>query len=157
MKHVIVLVIGALLASSPPEPLRAETRFTGELDGPTVGSDSPATGQAELVLDDAQAEAAFHITYGNLVGEEIAAHLHAAPPGSFGPIIFELPLGTPKDGVWAVPPQRLPSLLAGEIYVVVHSDSYPAGEIGGWVSADQVAAAATAWSTVRGLFPAVSP
>ncbi len=141
-----------MVATVLPGFARAEITFEGSLDGPTVGSDSPATGEATLVLNDDQTEVAFTITYSNLVGDEIAAHLHSAPPGTFGPIVFELPLGTPKNGVWEIPAQRVQSLLDGHIYVVIHSDAYPAGEIAGWVSAIEVPVDPTAWTGVRNLF-----
>lgn len=153
MKTLITLALLTLVASLNADSSRATITFEGDLDGPTIGSASPATGTATLILDDDQTLVTFTITYGNLVGEEIAAHFHTAPPGSFGRIVHELPLGTPKHGTWDIPPQSLQSLLDGHIYVIIHSDAYPAGELGGWVSATQVPTDQTSWTAIRNLYP----
>ena len=62
-----------------------------------------------------------------------AAHLHEAPAGANGPVI--VPLLKAGDGMFAVPtetsltPSQYASYLAGNLYVNVHSATYPAGEI----------------------------
>lgn len=62
-----------------------------------------------------------------------AAHLHEAPPGANGPAI--VPLLKAGDGMFAVPtdtsltPSQYASYLAGNLYVIVRSATYPAGEI----------------------------
>ncbi|HOX24272.1 MAG TPA: CHRD domain-containing protein [Candidatus Krumholzibacteria bacterium] len=141
-----------VLACWLPAVVVAATVFEGDLDGPAMGTDSPATGFARLVLDDAQAQVAYEITYAGLVGVEILAHIHNAPPGELGRIVHDLPLGTPKIGTWDIPAVLVGQLVAGNLYVTIHSDEYPGGEIGGWVAATSSPTAAASWSAIRTIF-----
>src|SRR5690606_1666161 len=70
-----------------------------------------------------------------------AAHIHEAPPGSNGGVIFPLftggppPLeeGSPASGTLAPSIDQVAALLAGDYYVNVHTGNAPAGEIRGQV------------------------
>jgi hypothetical protein len=127
------------------------TVFTGTLDGPTAGADSPATGQATLTLDEVTGLVHYEISYSNLQGEEFVAHLHAGAQGAFGPIVHHLPLGTPKIGIWEPTARRRAELLAGNVSVMIHTDLFPEGEIGGWVTADGAPVRARTWSAIKRL------
>ena len=151
MKNLKLVTIVFALATAV-SPALAETILEGTMDGPTVGTDSEATGQISLILNDAQDSVTFEIAYRRLDGEELVSHLHIAPPGTFGPIVLELPTGNPKQGVWDIPADLVPQLLAGNIYVIIHTEAYPAGEIGGWASVVSVATEASNWSAVRALY-----
>ncbi len=129
----------------------AETVFTGALDSTLPATDSPATGFARLELNDAQTEVAYEIAYGGLLGEEFVAHIHAGDAGNFGEIVHMLPLGTPKIGVWEPTPRQLAGLLSEGVSVVIHTDLWPEGEIGGRVTAEQTPVARRTWSAVRAL------
>ncbi|NUN12242.1 MAG: CHRD domain-containing protein [Myxococcales bacterium] len=74
------------------------------------------------------------ITYKDLDGVEIAAHIHQAPPGENGPVVIPLPDGTPKIGSALLTPTLLTELVAGNLYVNIHSDLYPNGELRGQIS-----------------------
>ncbi len=126
--------------------------FFGVLDGPTVNSPSEATGIAILTLDTTLDVVAYEITYERLQGVEFEAHFHAGPAGAFSPPIHHLPLGTPKIGTWEPTPRRLAELYAGEISVVIHTDLFPEGEIGGWVAAETTPVQGAAWAQVKTLF-----
>ena len=77
----------------------------------------------------------FNITFQDLLGVEIAAHFHG--PADFGenaPVLFGLPLGSPKIGsVGPLNAQQQSDLLAGLWYVNIHSNMFPGGEIRGQV------------------------
>ncbi|MEZ4651817.1 MAG: CHRD domain-containing protein [Candidatus Eisenbacteria bacterium] len=73
-----------------------------------------------------------------LTGAMTAAHIHNAPIGSNGGVIFDLgPFfgGTPHArGTWAAPTlAQLKSLLRGDCYVNVHTAANPGGEIRGQI------------------------
>jgi hypothetical protein len=61
------------------------------------------------------------------------AHIHEAAPGTNGAVIVALT--RTSDNVWSVPPgarlndNQYRSYKAGNLYINVHSDTYPNGEI----------------------------
>lgn len=130
----------------------AETVLIGEMDGSVLGTDSPATGTMTLVLNDAQDAVDYTISYNSLVGDETISHFHNAPPGEFGRIVLELPDGNPKVDTWDIPAVLVGELLSGRIYVVIHTTTYPGGEIGGWVSVSTATDETTPWSAIRNLY-----
>ncbi len=149
----VMVVLGSVAPWGPPPAVaQAGAVFTGTMDGPTAGSDSPATGTIELVLDAQQTTVSYEITYRNLQGEEFEAHFHIGPPGSFGPPIHHLPLGTPKTGTWQPTDRQITALLDGEISVMVHTDLYPEGELGGWTEAESAPVDRATWESVKDLF-----
>lgn len=117
-------------------PLQASTTFKATLDGASNVPPIPsvtATGSASLVLNDDQTELSFHIEYDYLSSPESDAHIHNAGPRANGPIVFQLPIGEVKDGVWEIPPAMVAELLAGRLYINIHSDIYISGEIRGQI------------------------
>jgi hypothetical protein len=119
-------------------PAVAET-FTATLSGaqevppvPTAG-----TGTAIVQLNEAETMITVDVSFSNLSSNANGAHIHDAPPGVNGPIIFGL-TGVPAATSGTVPQQsfsitaaQVAALRAGNYYVNVHSDLYPGGEIRG--------------------------
>ncbi len=66
-----------------------------------------------------------------------AAHIHNGEPGVNGPII--IPFVKTSENTWAVAEgailtdEQLENYKAGNLYINVHSDQYPAGEIRGQI------------------------
>jgi hypothetical protein len=129
------LVLVALTLSAT-ETASAETLFEATLDQsqnvPPTGS--PGTGSATLILNDAQTQVDYVITYTGLIGAETDAHFHRGAPGETGSPIFFLPLGTPKFGTWDISAHDVADLFAGMIYVNIHTTAFPGGEIRGDIS-----------------------
>ena len=151
-RPLLLAVLAAMAVLAPAAG--AEVVLTGVLDGPTAGTDSPATGFATLVLDDAGIAVHYEITYQNLQGEEFAAHLHSGPEGNFGEIVHHLPLGTPKTGLWEPSARRVTELRAGQVSGMIHTDLHPEGELGGWVAVDGTPVRTSTWSAVKDLLRA---
>lgn len=84
----------------------------------TVGADKSVTGS---------------VTTSGIVGT--MAHIHQAAMGKNGPVV--IPLQQTAPNVWSVPPgahlndAQAKSYEAGDMYVNVHSQNYPDGEIRG--------------------------
>jgi len=133
-------------------PVLADTIYTAVLSGPTAGTASPAAGTATLTLNSAQTEVAYVVEYTGLQGPEIGAHIHNAPPGSEGPRLLLLFPGSPKVGTWAVSPFEVEELNAGRVYINVHTELFPTGEIRGDVMSSSVANEAVSWGAVKALY-----
>jgi len=131
----------AFLISLAASAVAADTTFLASLDAQQNVPPIPgvtATGTATLVLNEAETELAFTITYQGLSSAEFGAHIHNARPGLNGSVVFTLPLGTPKVGTWLIPPDMVVELQAGRLYINVHTDTYNSGEIRGNISEQQV-------------------
>jgi hypothetical protein len=106
--------------------------FSGNQEVPDSGSlgsgtvtGSFNTGTNELTLD---------ISYEGLTGNTVMAHLHRGPAGTNGPVIVPLAIvpgnqsGSFMETV-NIPPAEVASLLAGETYINIHTETTPSGEI----------------------------
>ena len=149
----------------------AQTQFTAALTGaqevPPVATS--ATGAGFFTLT--PAGVTFSIRVEGLTGAISAAHFHVGPPGVNGPIVRTIPFvaGT-AAGIWqATDPEPLTAahiaaLLAGNLYVNVHTGAHPDGEIRGQLRVPplaasilpssrsvQVGTAATAFATIINL------
>lgn len=153
----VLMAIGSVALSS--RPALSETVFEATLDGlsnvPPVPAVS-ATGEAVMVLNDAQTELSYTITFTVLSSTEIGAHFHNAGPRANGGILAGLPLGTPKVGVWPVTPADVLELFAGRVYINVHTNMYTGGEIRGNVAEADVPIQDTTWGRVKALYRAES-
>lgn len=144
------LITGAFLLLA--FPVFADTLYTATLDGPTSGTSSPATGTAVLTLNTAQTEVSYVVEYSGLQSTELGAHIHNGAPGEIGPRFQLFFPGQPKVGTWAVGPFEVAELNAGRVYINVHTEGYPTGEIRGNVSFATVANDAVSWGSVKALY-----
>lgn len=96
---------------------------------------SSATGNGSFTIDTVANTLSFNITTSGLTGgAETGAHIHGpAAAGVNAPILFELPLGSSKSGTWTYPEASEADILAGTMYVNVHTTLFPNGEIRGQI------------------------
>lgn len=111
----------------------AQTTFWAEIDGAQDGTPSPHTGFGVFVLNAEETQLSYHITFTGLLGTETGAHFHRGAFGVNGPVVHGLALGSPKIGVWNLTAGDVADLKAYRLYVNIHSNLYPAGEIRGQV------------------------
>ena len=144
------------LAATPVFAQQFVFDMTGEQEVPPVPS--TATGGCAGVLD--QGAATFAITCVHDVENATIMHIHRAPAGANGPIAFDM--GDPSSGTvnatWTgMTPADIADLLAGNLYMNVHTAGRPAGEIRGQIltrTVDEVAFTASAAQVVP---PGTSP
>ena len=115
---------------------------------------SPATGSGSFTLSDDETQLSIFVTFSGLVAPQTGAHIHGpAAPGVNAGIRFGLPLGSPVNTVWAIPAADVVSLKNGLLYVNVHSQTFPGGEIRGQIVA-AVPAGSTSWGRLKAIYAA---
>jgi hypothetical protein len=105
---------------------------TGFEDGGGIGGNA-------FVYDDVTDTLSMgQLSYSGFLGISTAAHIHAAPFGVPGPVIFPLTLapagvtaGTVLPAAFLLSPAQEADLFGGRHYVNIHSTVFPGGEIRG--------------------------
>jgi trimeric autotransporter adhesin len=93
---------------------------------------SPATGVASLILAPDRSRVVYNIRHAGIVTETMA-HIHRGAFGTNGPVIVNFPLGSSKTGSFTVTLEQVRDMEAGQLYVNVHSQTNPGGEIRGQI------------------------
>jgi hypothetical protein len=110
----------------------ASTTFNVPLDGSQAGTNSTATGSCTIVLNGAQTTLTIDCTHN--VANTILAHIHKGGVGVAGPIVFPFSSpASPIHEVWNLTPSDVTDLLAGSLYVNIHSMAFIGGEIRGQI------------------------
>lgn len=121
-------VRGQITSPTGADEQRMMINLTGEEEVPPV--DSPFSGMCSFELEDGSGT--IEITCVHDIPNPTAAHIHRAPPGEAGPIIF--PFDDPNSPIvaeWQPSPAEFQDLLDGNLYVNVHTEENPPGEIRG--------------------------
>ena len=129
---------GATYSGNPPigNPINFVTcHFIATINGanevpPSV---TTATGFATFSYDNTINELTYDISFSGLSSAETGAHIHQGIVGVDGPIQFTLLSGSPKTGTVVLSASQETSLLAGELYVNIHSTNFSGGEIRGQI------------------------
>ena len=126
----------------------AQERYVAVL-APVPGTGSTGSGSATLVLDAPGTSLSYTISFSGLSSPEVAAHIHRPAGG----VAFGLNPGSPKSGVWQFPsPQDLDFLRTGGLYILIHSDLHPMGELRGDIMNEQVLVEVTTWGAIKALY-----
>ncbi len=115
----------------------AQTNFTATLNGvqETPANNSPGTGTATVVLNQAQTQITVTLNFGGLSGAQTAAHIHSGATGASGPVEIGLPNGNISSQVISISPAQVSTLNAGNLYFNIHSSTFGGGEIRGQILA----------------------
>lgn len=93
-----------------------------------------ATGAGVFKIDTTANTLSYYIVVGGLSAAETAAHIHgAANPGVNAGVLQPLAVGTVKTGVWNYAQAQEADILAGRMYVNVHTTAFPGGEVRGQI------------------------
>ncbi|HVF44233.1 MAG TPA: PQQ-dependent sugar dehydrogenase [Pyrinomonadaceae bacterium] len=138
--YVVSLSDGAVYEVFPRPAL-----FVANLDGAqeTPPHETPARGTATLLLDEDEKTALVSLHFRGLSSAQTDAHIHGpAAAGESAPPVFDLPDGSFDGFPITLTPKQAADLKAGLLYVNVHSQNFPAGEIRGQFGATGQPAAA---------------
>jgi hypothetical protein len=95
----------------------------------------PGRGYGLFMVDTAADTMNFYIQFAGLSAAETAAHIHGfVPHGVAAGVVFPLPLGNPKVGVWNYPAANEGQILDGLSYVNIHTTAFPGGELRGQIT-----------------------
>jgi hypothetical protein len=129
------LAAAALAALAPAQKVAMRATLDGAQEVPPNAS--PGVGTASVVVDLTANTLSLDLTFHGLLAAETNAHIHGpAPAGVSAGIKFGLPLGNKKVAVWNYAQSDEADILAGLMYVNVHSGMFPGGEIRGQIVRD---------------------
>lgn len=124
------------------QPIQLTANLTADQQSMDVTSD--ATGNATMTLNADQTELSYIITASGLTGASTVSHFHNAPAGQDGDVVFDIGNAGnvltdgggsyAASGTWPITSEQVTELLAGNIYINIHTDMFPAGEIRGQVT-----------------------
>lgn len=124
---------GAIYMSAPPgSPLLIPFLLDESQENLCAGSGSSAHGYGLAILSSDSTNLSLFVKHD--VDSLTGAHIHKAAPCTDGPIVF--PFASPASPIsqgFAVSPTDVADLLAGNLYVNIHSVSSPSGEIRGQI------------------------
>ncbi len=129
MKKFAFLVLMLALAHVSWGQLMFRTTLTGWEEVPP--RETPAWGIGHATLDLDTNGFTFEYSFEGLLAPQTAAHIHVAPRGANGPVLYPLPNGSPSSVALILTDEDVMNLRAGNWYVNVHSQLYPGGEIRG--------------------------
>lgn len=130
------------MATAPSAAVLQELVFFANISGENEvpGNDSPALGFLSGVYDTGTNNFEFSwLITPNLQGTPSApgAHIHRAPAGSNGPIVFGFASGEWDlfgSATWEdLSSENLADLVAGNLYVNFHTSAFPGGEVRGQI------------------------
>jgi hypothetical protein len=110
-------------------PVTLDIPLTGAEEVPPVVG-YPGSAFARVTFDDATKQLKYAVTVSGVSpGEVTAAHIHRAPAGANGPIVYPLSTTgfTAVEGTINLTDADVADLMAGNFYINVHSLTYPAG------------------------------
>jgi hypothetical protein len=129
-----MILIAVMLVALVAPGASAVEFFKANLQ-PVDGTGSVASGTGSFVLDEEAGELTYEISVEGLGSPEIGAHFHS-PDGT---ILLQLPLGPTKNGVWSgLGFAQIFQLREELIYVLVHTEEHPGGEVRGDVVTGKV-------------------
>lgn len=144
LRTLVAAVVAALalsglaLAASQVEKYTLTANLTAAQEVPKpVGAKAGATGKftATLLESGKSKKLTWKLTYANLTGKGLAAHIHLGKKGKAGAVAVALcgPCKSGQKGSTQVTEATVKAVEAGKTYVNVHTTKNQAGEIRGQI------------------------
>jgi hypothetical protein len=131
-----ILACGVALAWSVPasaEVVNLKASLTATSEVPPT--DSKGTGSVAATFDTTSKKLTWKGNYKDLSGSATAAHFHIGDVGKNGAVAIPIsPNASPFEGSATLTDAQATDLLAGRMYVNVHTANHKAGEIRGQVT-----------------------
>jgi hypothetical protein len=119
-------------------PARAEVvnlKATMDAKSEVPPNSSPANGTLTATYDTGSEKLSWKGSYSGLSGPATAAHFHSGEAGKNGPVAVPItPATSPFEGSATLTDAQANDLLAGKLYVNVHTEANKGGEIRGQVT-----------------------
>ena len=132
---IAMFALGAIAFAGPASAEKLKATLDGKSEVPATTS--TATGTADLDYDAASKKLSWKLTYSGLTGPATAAHFHGpAEAGKNAGVAVAIPNATssPVDGSATLSDAQAADLLAGKLYINIHTAANPGGEIRGQVT-----------------------
>lgn len=135
-KTVIAMVaLGTMVFAGSASAEKLKATLDGKSEVPATASSG--TGAADLDYDAASKKLSWKLTYSGLSGPATAAHFHGpAEAGKNAGVMVPIPNAatSPVEGSATLTDTQAADLLAGKLYVNIHTAANPGGEIRGQVT-----------------------
>ena len=130
---LVALSLTGGIAAAQAETMKMKATLSGAAEVPP--NTSKGTGQATLDYDTATKKLTWNITYSGLTGPATAGHVHgpAAAGANAGVVIPFAKADSPITGSATLTDAQATELLAGRLYINIHTAAHPGGEIRGQI------------------------
>ena len=132
---MVALAAASLAQSKPPRPLKFSAALNVGQERPhPKGTKVGASGRFTATLNGTTLR--WRLTFTHLSGAATAAHIHMGVRGVSGPVMVPLcgPCTSPVTGSTSVTTNEINALKARKMYVNVHTNKNPNGEIRGQIT-----------------------
>ena len=138
MNKVLFATLALAAAAAFAGPASAE-KLKATLDGKSEvpATTTSGTGTADIDYDPATKKLSWKVSYSGLTGPATAAHFHGpADVGKNAGVMVPIPgiAKSPAEGSATLTDAQASDLLAGKLYVNIHTAANPGGEIRGQVT-----------------------
>jgi hypothetical protein len=129
MKTIFVLATAALVSAAAGQTFNFPLSGLQEVPQRITNG----SGMGMLIVNPSTREFHLHVEFSNLTGPAVAAHIHQGAFGTNGPVRINLTTVSPIMLDSTFTEVQYAALLAGNLYVNIHTQTFPGGEIRGQI------------------------